>query len=126
MSKPARKPAKQKARAAAKARGAAAQLAPKDTARLRRMRDALDALNLRALDLMDARKRAVAAVLEWKAARGLPPRDRAREREMLAEVVAAAGKKGGLSKASVAKIFGALFDATYAEVSRARNAGRRS
>jgi chorismate mutase len=85
-----------------------------DAARLARMRDAMDALNLRLAELFDARLRAACAVVRWKSARNLPTFDPRRESAMLARLAAAPAAKDGFSKAARTALFRALFKATRA------------
>lgn len=101
-------------RAAKKSAPSAPGLSAADAARLARMRDAMDALNLRLAELFDARLRAARAVVRWKSARSLPTFDPRREAAMLARLAAAPAAKDGFSKAARTSLFRALFKATRA------------
>lgn len=103
-------------RAARKSAPPVSGLSAADAARLSRMRDAMDALNLHLSELFDARLRAARAVVRWKSARGLPLYDARRESAMLARVAAAPAAKDGFTKAARTALFRALFNATRAEL----------
>jgi len=75
-----------------------------DLARLRRR---MDALNRRLGDVLQARARLCREIGAWKRAHGVAAVDRARERAMLAALLAGAG--AGYSRAALTRILRAVF-----------------
>jgi chorismate mutase len=75
-----------------------------DLARLRRR---MDAQNRRLAEVLQARARLCREIGSWKRAHGIAAVDRARERAMLAAVLAHAGE--GYSRAALTRILRAVF-----------------
>ncbi len=97
------------------------ELSEADRRKLRRMRDVLDGLNEDLCALCDLRVRAAGAIAAWKAERGLPMVDPAREKEMLARVARGAVPEG-LSAAGRLAVLRAVLRGTKAAL-RARRGG---
>jgi chorismate mutase len=93
-----------------------------DRARLARMREAVDVINRRIRDALDARLKAARVVAAWKEARGVPLKNAAREREMLS-MLSATASAGGFGKAARDRLFRAIFAETRAAVAAESDEG---
>jgi chorismate mutase len=71
-----------------------------------RQRARMDRLNARLCDLLQQRARLAIAISRWKAARGLPVADPARERAMLAAMLATPGP--GFAPAALRRLLQAI------------------